>query len=139
MIRPAQPADVTAVYDLMCNLEDKQFDFASFKANYEYLLNHEEVTMLVYEDTTVKGFMNMVISLHLHHNDWVAEIKELIVDPAFRSQRIGQQLFHEAIQIAKEKKCVRIELSSNQKRVNAHRFYEREGMNKSHYNFTLDL
>ena len=50
-----------------------------------------------------------------------------------RSQGIGHGLFQEAYHIAREAGCVRFEVSTNRTRLGAHRFYEREGMERSHY------
>ena len=41
--------------------------------------------------------------------------------------------------IAKEEGCARLEVDSNQKRVDAHRFYEREGMRKTHFKLVKSL
>ena len=139
MIRFAQAKDVPTIHRLICELENTPFEFESFQRNFEKLLEDDTVFMYVYEEETIKGFMDMTITLQLHHNAWIAEIKELIVDPAYRGQKIGKQLLDKGIETAQEKNCVRIELASNQKRKEAHRFYLREGMNCTHYAFTLDL
>ena len=49
------------------------------------------------------------------------------------------RLFQYACFYAKENDCVCIELVINQRRKDAYRFYERKGMHRSRYGFTLDL
>ena len=48
---------------------------------------------------------------------------------------LDKEGFHEAYHIAREAGCVRFEVSTNRTRLGAHRFYEREGMERSHYRF----
>ena len=52
---------------------------------------------------------------------------------------IGKQMLQEAIRIANEKQCMQIELDSDQKRIDAHRFYEKNGFLKTHYKFVKDM
>lgn len=42
-------------------------------------------------------------------------------------------------EIAKEKQLEQIELSTSTYRKDAHRFYERQGYEKLHYNYTKEL
>lgn len=140
MIRSAQSKDIQAIYQLICHLENTIFDYDTFQIHYEMLLKHNENYLFVYEqEHQIVAFMSVIISLQLHHNAYIAEIRELIIDPTCRNQQIGKKMWVQAKQLAQEKNCVRLELSSNQKRTDAHRFYKRLGMNQSHYSFTLDL
>ncbi len=44
-----------------------------------------------------------------------------------------------ACDIAKEQQCLLIEVCCNQRRSLAHHFYEKVGMSKSHFKFTMAL
>ena len=56
-----------------------------------------------------------------------------------RNLNIGKILVQESEKWAKEQGANDIEVSSNQRRLQAHRFYERENYIKSHFKFTKQL
>ena len=87
----------------------------------------------------VVAFINLRYEDQLHHAARIAEVLELVVDPAQRSQGIGGRLFDYACGQARAHGCQQIELTTNQLRHDAHRFYARKGMLNSHYKFTLPL
>ena len=59
--------------------------------------------------------------------------------PEKRSLKIGKQLIEKIEKIARNKKLEQIELSTSIYRKDAHRFYERQGYEKLHYNYTKEL
>lgn len=67
------------------------------------------------------------------------EIVELVILPEKRSFKIGKQLIEKIEEIAKDKQFEQIELSTSIYRKDAHRFYERQGYEKLHYNYTKAL
>jgi len=56
-----------------------------------------------------------------------------------RSRGIGAEMMRFAIDEARRRGCQRIQLTSNKKRADAHRFYERLGFVRSHEGFKLYL
>lgn len=68
-----------------------------------------------------------------------AKIESVHVLPAERGKRIGEAMMRLAVEEAKAAGCGIVELSSNKKRVDAHRFYERLGFLRSHEGFKLLL
>lgn len=87
----------------------------------------------------VVAFINLRYESQLHHAARVAEILELVVDPAERGRGLGGALFDYACDQARAHGCRQIELTTNQLRRDAHRFYARKGMLNSHYKFTMPL
>lgn len=59
------------------------------------------------------------------------EIRALVVDEGFRGKGVGKSLTNYAQGWAKKKKVKRIFLRTNIKREDAHRFYEREGFERT--------
>ena len=61
------------------------------------------------------------------------------VHPDRRAQGIGTMLMEAAIGRARAVGCYRVQLTSNEVRHDAHRFYERLGFTPSHLGFKLSL
>lgn len=140
MIRRSEEKDGQSVYELICILEETAFDKAGFQKIYEMMMKNANHACFVYEEEDeVVAVLHMRMEYQLHHCARIAEISELVVLPEHRNKGIGEKLFQYACLYAKENDCVRIELVTNQRRKDAHRFYEREGMKQSHYGYTLDL
>lgn len=57
----------------------------------------------------------------------------------FRGQGLGEQMFSHAIELAKNKGCTIVQLTSDKQRPNAIRFYERLGFKATHEGFKLAL
>lgn len=68
-----------------------------------------------------------------------ALIEGVHVDKNLRGNGIGKYLMEWAIDEARKKNCRFVQLTSNKKRVDAHRFYDRLGFTASHEGFKLDL
>ncbi len=56
-----------------------------------------------------------------------------------RSKGIGARLINHCLDIARERNIALVQLTSNAKRPDAHRFYERLGFEKSHAGFKMRL
>lgn len=67
------------------------------------------------------------------------KLQNLFFLPEKRSFKIGKQLIEKIEEIAKDKQLEQIELSTSTFRKDAHRFYERQGYEKLHYNYTKEL
>lgn len=68
-----------------------------------------------------------------------AELESVHVHSSLRGQGIGEALVRAAVARARERGCVRVQLTSQKVRVDAHRFYERLGFARSHDGFKLLL
>lgn len=140
MLRKAEEKDFEGVYTLMCVLEETQFNKETMLQIFQQQCHDPNYDALVYEENgNVKGILNMRFEYQLHHCAKIAEILEFVILEECRNQGIGQQMLKEAIHIAKQQQCEQIELDSNQKRIDAHRFYERNGFLKTHYKFVKDM
>lgn len=80
-----------------------------------------------------------VATLHatpvLHRAGSVGRVTALVVDANLRGRGIGRALMEAAEQWAAERECVLIEVTSNQRRVDAHKFYEGLGYERTSYRF----
>jgi GNAT superfamily N-acetyltransferase len=70
---------------------------------------------------------------------WRLLVEQVHIAPAQRSKGLGAQMMQWAIEQARIRACGMVQLTSNKKRTDAHRFYERLGFLKSHEGFKLYL
>lgn len=68
-----------------------------------------------------------------------ATVESVRVDEKFRNQGIGAALINWVIERAKEKNCVFLQLTTNNERIDSHRFYERLGFKGTHLGMKLYL
>lgn len=139
-IRKAASTDGDQVYALICQLVGKELDRISFDHAFLLHLHHDSIYYWVIETKDgVVGFTSLHIQKLLHHSKKVAEVQELCIDEKLTGMGLGKLLLDTAIQEAEKQNCEIIELAASNKRLDAHRFYEREGWERSHFKFTKKL
>ena len=67
-----------------------------------------------------------------HQGSWRATIESVRTTSALRGQGIGRQLVTDAIERARARGCLLVQLSTDKSRVDAKRFYEKLGFKASH-------
>ena len=135
-LRPATPDDTHAVYGLIVELKQKEYDRETFAAGFAANLNNpQQFYQLAVINGEVVGLIGMQIMFPLNLNGWIGEIQELVVLPQMRGLNIGQALLAWAETQAKRSGANLMELSSGRVRTDAHRFYLREGYQQSHFRF----
>lgn len=66
-------------------------------------------------------------------------LENMVVDGSVRGSGVGRTLVERAVQVARDRGCYKLSLTSNLKRADAHRFYESAGLTHSHKGFTIYL
>jgi GNAT superfamily N-acetyltransferase len=66
-------------------------------------------------------------------------IESVHVSPDHRNKGYGKTMIRWAIETARERGCGMVQLTSNKKRVDAHRFYNTLGFDQSHEGFKMFL
>ena len=82
---------------------------------------------------TVSGFRlgeSLAWKRYLYVDDLVTLTRE-------RSNGYGSAMLHWLMAFAREQNCVTFHLDSGVQRIDAHRFYEREGLQKTSYHFAV--
>ncbi|PSN09034.1 aminoalkylphosphonate N-acetyltransferase [Siccibacter turicensis] len=139
-LRLATLDDADAVYALICELKQQEFDRQAFNIGFATnLQDHNRRYQLALLDGQPVGLIGLHMQFHLHHVNWIGEIQELVVMPNVRDQGIGKQLLAWAHEQAREAGAEMTELSTGVARKEAHRFYEREGYQQTHFRFTRAL
>ncbi|AQG77968.1 GNAT family N-acetyltransferase [Spirosoma montaniterrae] len=133
-IRDAIEQDAPAIYTFLCDLEEETLDLDRFMAVYQYNLTNPAAFYLIAERADeVVGFVSCYVQYALHHVGKVGEIQELYVRPDCRNERIGRQLITAITELSHRENLINLEVTTNQKRADTVRFYEREGFQRTHY------
>jgi len=94
---------------------------------------------LVAADDSSSGRLLGVATLHatpvLHRAGPVGRVTALVVDASLRGCGIGRALMAAAEEWAAAQGCVLLEVTSNQRRVDAHKFYEGLGYERTSFRF----
>jgi len=86
------------------------------------------------------GVCQLIVFRHLQNSGGLcAEVESVHVHPDHRGHGIGGALMRAAVQRARDLGCYRVQLTSNNARPEAHRFYQRLGFEPSHSGFKLNL
>jgi GNAT superfamily N-acetyltransferase len=91
------------------------------------------------DGAVIGAFHLTIIQYVAYRGGRVAQIENVIVDPAARGLGVGAAMMVWAIDEARRRGCFRVQLTSNKARVRAHRFYERLGFTATHEGMKLAL
>ncbi len=126
-IREAKISDAHAIRDLVIQLGYPTFDEREVV---DKIRIHQQpgYEILVAEvENNVVGF----ISLHwfelMHWKGMIGRITSFCVNDLFRSKGIGQALLKETESFFIKQGCIKIEVTSNQRRAKTHEFYLKAG------------
>ena len=141
IIRFAAIKDIPVIYELICKLEESQFDYTVFETICaENIINENCVYLVaVSRGDDIIGFCSCHIQNLLHHCGKVAEIQELIVQENYRGKGIGNLLINEMTQRLVNKNCISFEVTAQNKRIATHQFYETQGFKNTHKKFVKEL
>ena len=139
-IRKCTKNDIKEVYNLICELKEKEFEYKQFEIVFNNKINdNKNYYILCIENNNVIGFLSLNIDYQLHHINKVSTIEELIVSSKYRSNGAGKLLLENAINYAKSNNCEVIELTSGLSRERAHNFYIKNGFKKGSFKFKMEL
>ena len=88
----------------------------------------------------IVGFLQVTFIPYLtYQGRWRALIESVRIDKRYRGQGIGRQLFEYAIQMARDRNCHVVQLTTDKKREGALHFYLSLGFVASHEGMKLHL
>jgi GNAT superfamily N-acetyltransferase len=144
LIRPATPSDLNGVLELYAQpeldagrvpaLETAQHLFDRFADYPDYTLYIAERAGQV-----VGTFALLVMHNIGHLGAPSAIVEDVAVAPTFQGKGIGKAMMQFALELAREKGCYKLMLSSNARREQAHAFYESLGFERHGFSFRVDL
>lgn len=138
-IRSATPEDINRCCELLTLLFEQEAEFTPDPENQKkglllILENPSSGTVLVYEDNEkgcIAGMVVMLYTISTALGKKVVLLEDMIVDPVYRSQGIGSQLLHHAVNLAKNIGFGRITLLTDENNENAFDFYNKNGFRRS--------
>lgn len=137
IIRKCELSDVTDVYELIRDeLGYSDIAESDVRKRFELMNLRENYNVLVAEiDGKVCGFVSTVREISLEVDGEFLRVIGLAVRNEYQRNGIGAALLSAVEKIAAENKFGVITLSSNFKRTEAHKFYEKQGYSKTSYTF----
>jgi GNAT superfamily N-acetyltransferase len=144
IIRVAVDVDLPEILKLYSqpDMDDKQvLDMKEAKMIFDKIKLYPDYHVYVAEiDGKIVGTFALSIMDNLAHmGSKSGLIEDVVVAQASHGQGIGKQMMKFAIETCKEKSCYKVCLSSNLKRLNAHKFYEDIGFKIHGYSFLMEL
>ena len=147
-IRRATEADLPRIVELLSQLslgDDRDTPAEPLPENYRAALRQIEADprqqLLVVEaegHVVATGTLGIIPNLSYRGRPW-AFVEGLVVDSSARGKGYGEALLRYAIEEARRAGCYKVSLTSNKRRTEAHRFYEKLGFVATHEGFRLLL
>ena len=100
---------------------------------------NQELTIVEMNGEKIATFHLTFIQYLTHQGGLRAQIEAVRTNSKFRGQGIGEKVFEYAINRAKAKDCILIQLTTDKKRPDALRFYESIGFVATHEGMKLKL
>lgn len=137
IIRKCELSDITSVYELIKNeLNYPKITKSDVLKRFELMNSLENYSVLVAEnDGMICGFISTVKEISLEVDGEFLRVIGLAVKKEYQRCGIGAALLRAVEKTALENKFGVITLSSNFKRTEAHKFYEKQGYIKTSFTF----
>lgn len=139
----ATKADLQTILNiyLRSNLDKAILDLENAKEIFKRMLQYPDYKIYILEaDNQAVGTFALLIMDNLGHlGTPSAVVEDVAVIAEYQGKGIGKKMMELAMQIAKEKGCYKLTLSSNLRREAAHAFYESLGFTKHGYSFLIEF
>ncbi|SDL70147.1 Ribosomal protein S18 acetylase RimI [Daejeonella rubra] len=135
LIRNSTPEDLDEVFSLLQQLwPNRQLNKELFGKAFLNSFDIEgHIIRLACSGNEVIGLCALSLRNNLYAQGTLANIDELVIDEKYRGKGIGKLMLDDVTSIARDKNCPFLELESAFHREDAHRFYEKEGFEKTGY------
>lgn len=118
---------------------DHALDEAAVQRNLAALKRAGETPIVAVRGKEVLGFVGVHAMPAIHRDKPVARVTILIVDKMARGLGIGRMLVGAAEEWARQRGCVLLEVTSNDRLADAHDFYRHLGYRRTSLRFAKDF
>jgi GNAT superfamily N-acetyltransferase len=137
-LREARPSDAARIVELIGQLEHK-IDEKSVSKNLRKLKKAGELPLVATLDKKVVGLIGRHSMVTVHRPAPVGRIPVLVVASEARGKNIGRMLVEAVEQWCRDEGCQLIEVTSNDRRTEAHAFYRHMDYERSSIRFFKKL
>ena len=137
-IRPARAQDATQLSALLTELGFPA-PAETIAERLSGLIKANETVLVATHGDDVIGMASVHMTPVLHRPTPVGRVTALVVTESARGRGVGRALVSAAERMLRERGCELIEVTSNQRRTDAHAFYERLGYEVTSLRFKKTL
>lgn len=145
VIREAIPADAEVLAILMAEMDDEPAHGTDVDQMEKILTDMAKLSdfraYLAFDENgmPVGSFSLMIFSSPAHQGTRQALLDAVVVTRSKRGRGVGEAMLKQALKLAAASGCYKMMLSSNLKRADAHRFYERLGFSQHGISFSIPI
>lgn len=138
LVRAATPADADAIAIMIAEL-GYSVTTDEVVTRLGSIDDAGQAVLVAEMDGEVVGCLSTSTMVVLHRPAPVGRISMMVVDERHRSRGIGAQMVSAAEELLASKGCQLVEVTSNLRRVDAHRFWERVGYERTSARFARQV
>lgn len=150
-IRQATPQDLPQILQLyaqpamdngkVLSLQAAEQHLADFSLypNYRLFVACQPLIDATLGHEVIGTYALLVMHNLAHQGTPSAIVEDVVVSAEHQSLGVGRTMMHHAMGLAREAGCYKLVLSSNQKRVGAHAFYESLGFQRHGFSFLIEM
>ncbi|MCB8815468.1 GNAT family N-acetyltransferase [Desulfosporosinus shakirovi] len=142
LIRQAMESDLPEVRELLKEMDGEDgISFCEAQAIWREMAKYPYYEVYVVEENRrIIATCTLIIIDNLGHmGAKLALAESMIVSQEYRGRAIGSKLMQFVMEKAKEENCYKLMLSSNKKRIEAHKFYEQLGFRQHGISFMIEV
>jgi GNAT superfamily N-acetyltransferase len=147
MLREARRDDIKRIVEMLdddalaSGREKLGGDMKAYRAAFDIIAADPNNTLYVWdEDDVAMGCLQLTFIPGLsYQGSWIAQVEGVRVDRSMRGEGIGEEMMKSVILKARERGCKHLQLTTDKRRHDAQRFYERLGFVMSHEGMKLKL
>lgn len=145
VVREAVPDDAETIAVLMAEMDDEPASRVDASAVRQVMMemraypNFRVYLALDLTGSPIGTFSLMVFCSPSHQGTRQGMLDAVVVTRSQRGQGVGRAMLRHALTMAASMGCYKLALSSNLKRVDAHRFYEELGFQQHGISFSIPL
>ncbi|GAB2892905.1 hypothetical protein GCM10027046_22260 [Uliginosibacterium flavum] len=140
-LRPLREDELPLLAEILAELDgDAPLPLDSVRMTWDAMRRYPDYDGYFAEsDGEIVGCLSLLIfPVFAHGLSSEAVVEAVVIRPAHRGKGLGRAMLRAAMQIAADKGAYKLALSSNLRRLDAHRFYDGMGFKRHGVSFAID-